>query len=79
MGVSVNLFWVMLGTICLILGTFIEIVPVFYLTVPIFAALTLSFDQKLATPAKLKKIITALFVVKKLPEDFIAKPSIKKT
>ena len=47
MGVSVNLFWIMLGTICLILGTFIEIVPVFYLTVPIFAALTLSFDQSL--------------------------------
>ena len=47
MGVSVNLFWIMLGTICLILGTFIEIVPVFYLTVPIFAALTLSFDQRL--------------------------------
>ena len=37
-GITVNLFWVMLGVICLILGTFIEIVPVFYLTVPIFAA-----------------------------------------
>ena len=47
MGVSVNLFWVMLGTVCLILGTFIEIVPVFYLTVPIFAAITLSFNQSL--------------------------------
>ena len=47
MGVSVNLFWIMLGAICLILGTFIEIVPVFYLTVPIFAALTLSFNQSL--------------------------------
>ena len=47
MGVSVNLFWIMLGAICLILGTFIEIVPVFYLTVPIFAALTLSFGQSL--------------------------------
>ena len=47
MGVSVNLFWAMLGVICLVLGTFIEIVPVFYLTVPIFAALTLSFDQSL--------------------------------
>ena len=47
MGVSVNLFWVMLGAICLILGTFIEIVPVFYLTVPIFAAITLSFNQSL--------------------------------
>ena len=47
MGISVNLFWVMLGIICLILGTFIEIVPVFYLTVPIFAAITLSFNQSL--------------------------------
>ena len=47
MGVSVNLFWIMLGAICLILGTFIEIVPVFYLTVPIFAAITLSFNQSL--------------------------------
>ena len=46
-GVSVNLFWIMLGAICLILGTFIEIVPVFYLTVPIFAAITLSFNQSL--------------------------------
>ena len=47
MGISVNLFWIMLGIICLILGTFIEIVPVFYLTVPIFAAITLSFNQSL--------------------------------
>ena len=43
-GITVNLFWVMLGVICLILGTFIEIVPVFYLTVPIFAALALSLN-----------------------------------
>jgi len=41
--------------------------------------ITLFFEQKLATTAKLKKIITALFVVKKLPEDFIGKTSIKKT
>ena len=37
-GVSVNLFWIMLGAICLILGTFIEIVPVFYLTVNNFCS-----------------------------------------
>ena len=46
---------------------------------PVGPPTTPFFVQKLAITAKLKKIITALFVVKKLPEDFIGKTSIKKT
>ena len=83
-GVSVNLFWIMLGAICLILGTFIEIVPVFYLTVPIFAAITLSFNQSLLhlyvvfvafagigmiTPPVCVGIYTAAGVIKENPEN----------
>ena len=84
MGISVNLFWVMLGIICLILGTFIEIVPVFYLTVPIFAAITLSFNQSLLhlyvvfvafagigmiTPPVCVGIYTAASVIKENPAN----------
>ena len=46
MGVSVNLFWIMLGTICLILGTFIEIVPIFYCCSN-FCCINIVFDQSL--------------------------------
>ena len=38
---------------------------------PVGPPTTLFFEQKLVITAKLKKIITALFVVKKLPEGII--------